>query len=197
MGKGIKIFNTGAWNWNTDTSMPDPSSNLDTGFADCLATFFQEKNQKVIMEFGCATGYLLKYLSDKLPDVELIGVEPNVAQHKKLLYPNILACDLSVPFDLNERGSVICIEVMEHIPALFMATAVENLTRHCTDYLIMSWAYDGQGGHGHVNEKNAPEVVKIFFAQGFDLLTKESKELQDKSTISWLKHNILVFKKKT
>lgn len=190
---GIKILDKGSWNWND--SSENHSENLDTGLMDYLLTFLKDKNQKIIMDFGCATGYFLKYISERTQGLELIGVEPHASSHSNLEYKNILDYNLGAPFDLNKKGTVMCIEVLEHIPAEFEDAAIDNIVRHCDKYLFISWAYRGQGGWGHFNEKNINEVVSIFEKKGFVVLKEESIKARMASTVSWIKNNFVIFER--
>jgi hypothetical protein len=147
------------------------------------------------MDFGCATGYFLKYISERTQGLELIGVEPHASSHSNLEYKNILDYNLGAPFDLNKKGTVMCIEVLEHIPAEFEDAAIDNIVRHCDKYLFISWAYRGQGGWGHFNEKNINEVVSIFEKKGFAVLKEESIKARMASTVSWIKNNFVIFER--
>jgi hypothetical protein len=191
----IDISNTGAWNWNS--SEEDHSANLDVGFINYAIGLLVSNNTKLIMDFGCATGYYLRYLYDHTFDIELIGIEAHASQNKHLHFPNIIDVDLTTPFLIQgRRGSVICLEVMEHIPPQLESIVIDNIVRHCDGYLFMSWAPVGQGGHGHLNEKKVEDVIKLFTERGFDLLLPESNAGRMVSSITWLKNNLLVFKKK-
>lgn len=191
--QGIQILDNGAWNW--DTSTEDHSCNVDSGFLDYLIEFSKANNQKLIMDFGCATGYFLKYISERLPDVNLLGVEAAASKKSNLHFSNIVDHDLAIPFNLDKKGLVMSIEVMEHIPPQFESIAVDNLIKHCDEYLFLTWAPVGQGGWGHFNEKNMPDVIKLFEARGFVILASESAEARERSKISWIKRNLVIFKK--
>lgn len=190
---GIKILDNGSWNWND--SDEDHSQNLDVGLMNYLLEFLKDTGQKVIMDFGCATGYFLEYISNRTVGIELIGVEPHASKKTHRHFDNILDYNLGVPFELNKRGTVMCIEVLEHIPAEFESAAVDNVTRHCEKYLFISWAYRGQGGWGHFNEKDMAEVISIFNKKGFMLLEKETHEARNASTVSWIKKNFAIFQR--
>lgn len=197
MPKEIEVLQSGAWDYNNIDY--DTTCNLSPEMADYILNFLKDKNEKVIMDFGCATGYFLEYLSKKTSDYELIGVEPHVQKRPDKHFDNILDYDLSVPFDLNKKGSVICFEVMEHLPPQYKQIAIDNIVRHCSGYLFMSWAPRWQHGLGHFNMKDEHEVIPLFCANGFELLVDESikarESVPSNAWASWLKRNTLVFKK--
>jgi 2-polyprenyl-3-methyl-5-hydroxy-6-metoxy-1,4-benzoquinol methylase len=198
MHKEIEVLQSGAWDYNNIDY--DTTCNLSPEFADYILAFLKDKNEKIIMDFGCATGYFLEYISKKTSDYELIGVEPHVQKRPDKHFDNILDYDLSVPFDLNKKGSIICLEVMEHVPAKYEQTMIENIVRHCSGYLFMSWAPRHQTeGLGHVNLKDEQEVIPLFMANGFELLVNESNQAREcvpwNAHPSWLRRNTMIFKK--
>jgi hypothetical protein len=191
----ISILDTGAWGWND--SQEDHSCNLDKPFVNYLINFLEDKNQNVIIDFGCATGYYLQYISEISSKYELIGIEPQASKYYSTKFPNILDLDMTVPFDLNKKGVVMSLEVLEHIHPKFESIAVDNIVRHCDKYAFISWAL--QDGHGHVNCKFPQEVVDIFEKKQFKVLVEETiaarNTILPKAHASWLRHNFIIFEK--
>ena len=62
---------------------------------------------------------------------------------------------------------VISLEVGEHIPANKTESFLNLLHRHNKKGILLSWAIKGQGGHGHINEKNNDEVTNLVAAMGY------------------------------
>lgn len=189
----IKILETGAWDYNNDSH--DEVGNFDPKLADYLASFIKTNNIKNVFDFGCSTGYYLKYISERTSDdVKLTGVEPNVNKREDNHFENILNYDLAKSFDIGNKGSIICLEVLEHIPAQFEPVVIENIKKHCDGYLFMSWATPGQGGYGHYNERSFDYVYKLFTENGFEFMEEETKICRDAAHIGWLKNNSCVFR---
>jgi hypothetical protein len=188
----IKILKTGAWDYNTNPH--DEINNYDSKLADSIVSFIKEKDIKLVFDFGCSTGYYLKHISEQLPDLKLTGVEPKVSERTDKHFENILDLDLAEPFIIGEKGTIICLEVLEHIPAQFESIVIDNIKNHCDGYLILSWARPGQGGYGHFNEKNQNDVMDLFTKEGFVFLESETISCRNDTVIGWLKNNLLIFR---
>lgn len=189
----IKILETGAWDYNNDSH--DEVGNFDQKLADYLTSFIKTHNIKNVFDFGCSTGYYLKYISERTSDIKLTGVEPNVNKREDNHFENILNYDLAKSFDIGNKGSIICLEVLEHIPSQFESVVIENIKKHCDGYLFMSWATPGQGGYGHYNERSFDYVYDLFTENGFEFMEEETKICRDSAYIGWLKNNCCIFKK--
>lgn len=190
---GIKISETGFWDYNN--SDYDESIHLDKGLLEFLINFINNNKIKTVFDFGCSTGYYLNILNQEIKDINLIGVEPEVMLSKHKKFDNILNYDLSKPFKLEDKGSIICLEVIEHIPKEFETSVIDNIVNHCEDFLFISWARIGQGGMGHVNEQSLSYVIELFEKRNFIFLEKESLNGRESAFLPWLKTNFCVFKK--
>lgn len=190
----INILNTGAWDYNTNSH--EEAGYFDPSLTNWLLSFLTEKGVKNLFDFGCSTGYYLQYLSEKSDGLNLLGVEPNVSLRENRFH-NILQYDLAKPFNLNQTGTILCLEVLEHIPPAFESIVIDNIVNHCDKYLIISWAVPGQGGYGHFNEKSFDDVQKLFKNRGFSLMSEETRIARDNAQIPWLKNNVAVFIKES
>jgi hypothetical protein len=188
----IEIKDTGAWNYNNSTY--NENHYLDTGAADYLVELFGK--DYTLFDFGCGAGYYLKYIQEKGENVNTLGVEPYATNHADLKIDNIVSKDLTEDFDLGLKGNLLCLEVLEHIPVELEGKAIDNIVRHCDNYLIISWAHIGQNGHGHINCKAKEDVIALFESRNYSYLDKESSEISKSAKIGWLKTNLCVFKKR-
>ena len=89
---------------------------------------------------------------------------------------------------------------MESIPKEYEEVFIRNLDRNNKMGIILSWAIEGQGGEGHVNERDNKYIKKIFSELGYinDISTEEY--LRKDCDYSWFKKTTMVFrrlKKKT
>lgn len=150
-----------------------------------------------VLDFGCGKGTYLKHLSDSGFDCH--GFEGTKGIAEIADFKNISECDLSKPFDAGMTGTVLCFEVAEHIPKEFEGTLLSNITRHCNEWLVLSWAVKGQGGFGHVNEQNASYVINKLQSLGFVHQAPISNVLRNEAgrDLWWFKKSIYVFKRKS
>jgi hypothetical protein len=103
--------------------------------------------------------------------------------------------DLSKPFDLGKKYDVVmCLEVIEHIPAKFEKIVLDNICKHAKSHLVISWARPGQKGRGHVNCRSREYVIEQFEQRGFELLWAISDRLRTQCILSWFRNNLLVFR---
>lgn len=106
--------------------------------------------------------------------------------------------DLTLPqYGLPVYDWIISLEVAEHIPGEFEGVYLDNIVRHAREGVVLSWARPGQGGFQHVNNKDLISVIALFERLGFKHDPSDSKTLQEKAGVSWLKQNINVYRRKT
>lgn len=162
------------------------SKSLCTLLADYLP------KDRVVYDFGCGTGEYLYHL--KQEGFQVIGHDgtPGISN---VAYVPVVETDLTKPMPpAVERGSVISIEVGEHIPQKFEQTFIENIDKYVDEHLVISWALPGQGGVGHVNELPSAEVIKKFEAHGFTYNRAESEKWRATITeLQWLKNTLHIF----
>jgi 2-polyprenyl-3-methyl-5-hydroxy-6-metoxy-1,4-benzoquinol methylase len=156
----MNISPTGFWDYNN--SNHNESIHFDLGLSKFLLNFITINKLDTIFDFGCSTGYYLNFLNQNLPNLDLLGIEPMIDKRSDLFFDKILNYDLSKPFDLNKNGSIICLEVLEHIPSNLENYVIDNIINHCTGYLFISWARPNQGGFGHIHEKSLEYVINLF-----------------------------------
>ena len=165
-----------------------------TGLCNWIINYLNNQNNKLIHDFGCGLGRYLKPLNDA-GFTNLIGYEGKIPAVKK--FNNIIEQDLTLPFDVLNKGNVLCLEVGEHIPKKYEEIFINNITNACDDNLIMSWAIVGQDGDGHVNCLNNDVVISKIESKGFKFLPEETASAR--STIGndywWFKNTTLIFKK--
>lgn len=122
-------------------------------------------NDRPVIDLGCGVGSYIHELDKQ--GFSVIGVEGTPNINDISLHKGIIQADLTDPtFDLKTKGHVISLEVAEHIYPAHEQTYVDNLLKHLDGALIVSWAVRGQGGTGHVNEKNVDEVIHLFTQRG-------------------------------
>jgi len=147
-----------------------------------------------IWDLGCGLGYYLKELSEN-GFTGCVGVEADPPKQK--VFNLIYRHNLTTPMMSVQKGNVICLEVLEHIPKELESRVIKNINHCCDNFLILSWAVEGQPGYGHVNCKNNPEVISLFEKEGYILLEEDTLDARSviDDTTPWFKNTILIFKK--
>ena len=187
------ISKTGFWNPETAHIHHCRSIPLENWIVD----FFKKINypaNKRYWDFGCGLGYYLKALRDAgfLGGIGVEGITP-----KNAVYNTMYSLDLTFSLKFQNKGIVICLEVMEHIPEQLTERVLNNIDINCDDILIMSWGVRGQDGYGHVNCLDNHEVISLIEKRGYILMEEETKEARSviDDTTPWFKNTILIFKK--
>jgi len=84
-------------------------------------------------------------------------------------------------------------EVLEHISVEFETIVLDNIDRTAGYGAVLSWAFPGQGGFHHVNNRPAEYVSKVMTKRGFRLDLPTSQKLRAIARFPWLKRNLMVF----
>lgn len=166
---------------------------ISSSLAQELTEFFPMN--KPVYDLGCGTGEYLEVLQNRGYRVQGFEGTPGI---RSIANVNITEFDLTEPLpEPTERGSVLCIEVGEHIPKEFENTFIDNIDRYTDKHLVVSWAKPGQGGVGHVNEKTAYYILATFKNLGFTFDKQRSltwRALAGKE-LRWLQHTLFVFER--
>lgn len=105
--------------------------------------------------------------------------------------------DLTLPqYGLPVYDWIISLEVAEHIPSSFESVYIDNIVRHASEGIVLSWARPGQGGFQHINNRDIKYVIALFNGLGFYHDVKDSKTLQEGASVGWLKNNINVYRRR-
>jgi len=84
-------------------------------------------------------------------------------------------------------------EVLEHIPAQYESIVLDNINRAAGHGVVLSWAVPGQPGYSHVNGRSPTYVQQVMLDRGFALDNSTSVMLRERSTLWWLKNNLMLF----
>merc|ERR1711907_420513 len=107
-----------------------------------------------------------------------MGVTKGQVSHGRLDDPTL---------DAGECDVVLCLEVLEHIPEDSEHVALENLGRHTSRALVVSWAPPGIPGDGHVNLKE-PQESRMLIEQSTGLIQDEilTSKARSRAQIEWI-----------
>ncbi len=144
-----------------------------------------------VIDFGCGNAFYLGELAKQ--GFKCTGVEGTKLNN--FLHDNVLIHDLTQPIHLVAKGSVICLEVLEHIDKKYEHIVLNSIAEHCTGNLILSWALPSQPGIGHVNCQPKDYVIDQLKERGFafDHLTTEEARKNIDENCSWFTRTLLVF----
>jgi len=154
------------------------------------------KNKPVI-DFGCGPGYYVKYLQDK--GYAAFGME-GTPSHNGDQTKGIIRADLSLPVGELPIHNTITFEVGEHIYAECESTFLDSITRNVDSKIIMSWAIPGQGGLGHINERDNVYILNEMEKRGFKLNLGETlmlrTEMRKQQYFWWFRNTLMSFDKR-
>ncbi len=174
------IAPTGFW---LDSAEHVADETLKTG----LALLFEGSS---VVDFGCGDCYYLKQFRQW-------GIECDGYDGNPLTPAEGGVLDLSENVDLGKQYDwVLSLEVGEHIPVEYERRFIENVHAHNRLGVVLSWAIEGQGGRGHVNERNNDYVKRIFEELGYSNDREQESKLRRAATLDWFKNTIMVFRKK-
>ena len=145
-----------------------------SGICDALEVFC---GGLTVSDFGAGIGLYADFLSGRCPAVYAYDGTPGISDITGGLVQEV---NLAEPCELTITQAAYSIEVGEHIPAEYCGAFVDNLCRHFTELLVVSWAKRGQRGRGHVNCLDPNEVRELFEARGLlvsDALTAGVRSL--------------------
>ncbi len=175
--------------WSLDTAIKHHK------FDSSLAEFISKNyHSNLTADVGCGDGSYCDYL--KIAGWKnLHGYEGTDDIHEIGVHDDIMIVDLTkvrwvdIPYEM-----VLCIEVGEHIPQKYEQVFLDNLCRYVCDTLILSWAYEGQKGSGHVNERPTSYIINEITRRGFIWNEAGSYRLREAASLSYLKHTLMEFR---
>jgi hypothetical protein len=173
----------------------------DVNLAHWIADYLSDHRYTALWDLGCGPGNYLRVLHEE-GFLRLCGFEGKPLDDRA--FQIVVKQDLAVPFSVPWPGSVVSLEVAEHIPAEHEATFLANVANACAPgcKLVLSWAYVGQPGWGHVNCRPSEYVIPAIEALGFTFETgptAEARALNHSGAggdCPWFAHSVYVFTRK-
>jgi hypothetical protein len=135
-----------------------------------LLTFYKKNNANHVLDFGCGDGSYVKFL--RRHGFDAFGIDRNTTLIGNNFY---IDGDLSESLDLKTMADYSqSFEVGEHIPFDKMGIFIDNICNHSRKGVIISWALEGQGGDGHINEQENSVIINEFRKRNFKYDKKAS-----------------------
>lgn len=123
-------------------------------------------NPKRVLDAGCATGMLVEALRAR--GLDALGIDLSsfaIQSAPETLRPYLREGSIAEPF--GERFDlIVCIEVLEHMPAEDAHRAIANIASHTDDVLFSSTPFDYKEPT-HVNVRMPEEWAEAFARHGF------------------------------
>lgn len=188
------VTSTGSWQWTEDFKGPG-GYKIDLELADAVAQMVSG----TVYDFGAGKGLYSCYINISRKQKVATAFDGS-KNAEDITQGNVHHLDLSTKHSLKPVDWVLCLEVGEHIPAMYEGIFLHNLVSHARTGIILSWDQpengksDACGGHGHVNCRSEAYVITQLHQLGFDFSFQRSSELrQSVGRYMWYKENILVF----
>ncbi len=161
---------------------------FDYKLAVALADYIKEGTA---IDLGCGCGLYTRYLRDNGIDCVGFDGNPNTPAITEGLCQVL---DLSREVYLGRMFDyVISLEVGEHIPRMYEEVFINNLHKLNRKGIILSWAVEGQGGAGHVNERSNAYIRGLLEGLGYTSQLEVEQKLREAAEFWWFKETIMVF----
>jgi hypothetical protein len=119
-----------------------------------------------VLDAGCAMGFLVEALRDRGVEAFGFDVSDYALDHvRKDVRPYTWQASITDPLD-RDYDLIVCIEVLEHLPAEESDTAIENLCAHSHEILFSSTPDDFREPT-HFNVRPTSHWVGAFARRGF------------------------------
>lgn len=154
----------------------------------------EEGEDDPVYDFGCGNGYYLHQLS--LNGFTCVGFEGYMLNN--FIHSPVVIHDLTQPIHIERKGSVISLEVGEHLPKSAEQTFLDTITDACKKTLIISWALPGQPGVGHINCQPQDYIISEIERRGFSYMPNQTMDGRDNvdPNCDWFERTLLVFTRK-
>ena len=187
---GLKddVFAQGMWNG------ADVKHVTDEGLKNALNEFWKNETVNSLADFGCGDGSYSKHFAKQGFTVSCFDGNPAVSV---MTDGRCKELDLSKRFNLAKTFDwVMSLEVGEHIPHEFETVFLDNLHRHNTHGIVLSWSLKGQSGKAHVNNQNNEYIKSKMSDLGYwsDVMA-ETKLRRSIKNLWWFRNTLMVFRK--
>lgn len=178
--------------WTQGGTFLDQNHYHDELLSKGLIEVFRKWKSTRVIDLGCGKGTYVRDLRKHGFDASGYDGNPFTTQ-----FDHCFVADLTKDLNIEPSNTVLCLEVGEHVPQQFEVPLIQNMDRCVTPggRLVLSWAVEGQHGHGHVNCRNNDYVIQTFQNLGYTYDRETTKYLREKSSFHYFKNTIMVFLK--
>jgi SAM-dependent methyltransferase len=177
-----------AGGWKEEDAIKEHAFSLELAYYISNLT----QDYDTVLDLGCGPGFYAQFL--KMRNHDVFAVDSGDLRHLSL-FSFIFKEDILL-IEMEPCNVVLCLEVGEHVPQEDEQRLIDQICKHATDLIILSWAIPGQGGFGHVNCQPNAYIVGQMKARGWNLNANSSNLLrQHCSGATWFEDTIMVFEK--
>lgn len=186
--------------WTAQEHLVRYGPNFNNGMAEYIAHTLKPAS---ILEFGCGLGLYCDFFKTQLDTKKVFGIEPEPmgGVFETPNGPKQLAIDIFTdrhPEPLEQKFDlVMSIEVAEHIPREKHELLFDFLVSHTDNWIVFSGARVGQGGHGHIAERDEEDWKNEFLKRGMifqEILTRNIRLACNEKNINH-RQNLMVFRR--
>ena len=181
---------TGAWFLPVDQTR-EVRYHFDKPLASTIVNLARQEEWNSILDVGAGIGKYTTYFIDQgIRTFGIDGLNNAISRSKGRVDEVDITGNESWchPVDL-----VVVLEVLEHIPTQFETRVLDDVVCSAFKRILVSWAHKSQRGNGHVNTRNAADVIRIFESRGWSVHSNETSLLRRNSTFPWFKANLFSF----
>ena len=186
--------------WTPQEHLARYGPNFDNGMAEYIALTLEPTS---ILEFRCGLGLYCNFLKTQLDINTVIGIEPEAmgGVFDSPNGPTQLAIDIFLdehPEPLEQKFDlVMSIEVAEHVPQEKHDFLFDFLVSHTANWIVFSGARIGQGGHGHIAERDEEDWKSEFLKRGMIFQCELTRNIRLACNQRNINHrqNLMVFKR--
>ena len=152
------------------------------------------------VDLGCGVGLCMRPLKDM--GIKVKGIDCSAAVLKKIVKDMsdlIEYGDLGAPLSFGKKYDLaVCVEVAEHLRQESATILIDNIDKTGAKFLLFSAAAPGQGGTGHVNEREREYWEQLLNEKSFRCDDKITKKVVNaiseyKDLVPWLIDNVVVY----
>jgi len=160
-----------------------------------IIKLLKDLNVTSILDLGCGPGLYSKNFIENGFDCKCYDGNPYTEEDTN---GRCQVLDLATLVELNRKfDCVLSLEVGEHIPNQYEDIFIQNITNHCSNIIILSWAIPGQSGDGHVNCQRNDYIEVLLKNKNFLRNLELEKSLRKSAKRRWFKNTLMVFEKNT
>ncbi len=145
------------------------------------------------LQIGCGPGAYLKFFASHGTE-HIRGVDSIDEKFGYLAAGEYIQADAAEPLELRETFDlVLCLDVIEHIPAVSEKVLVDNIVGHAKNSIVFSSARPGQSGSDPINSRPISHWLELFASNGWYPSLFDSLALRSLSTFPSFRGNLVVF----